>query len=253
MNTAITGAEVHLWQFSLSGNPAQADAFFDTLSEDEQSRAARFLFPKDHARFVMARGSLRLILASYLSQTPHKIRFHYGPNGKPELETSRFEPSFHFNLSHSDEVGFCAVARGEVGADVEKIRSEALDNMGIAERYFTPSGADRIRSAPDEMRVDVFFRLWTRKEAFLKASGEGLSESLSKFEVSLEDSKIRFVDESEAELRNWSVHEFRPCSGYVAAVAIGGCLPRFKFLTMDCARGTHQVTARSVSAFPAAV
>lgn len=234
MNTAISDAEMHLWHFSLTGHSTQSDALFDTLSEDERSRAARFIFTKDRARFVIARGSLRLLLASYLRQPPEKIRFRYGPQGKPELEMGELEPQLHFNLSHSDEVGFCAVARGrQVGADVEKIRSEALDGIGIAEQYFTTFEANLIRSAPVEMQTEVFFRLWTRKEAFLKGCGQGLSESLNKFEVSLEETAIRFLGNSGDDYGNWSVHEFRPCFGYVAAVAIEGGLPRFKFLSLN--------------------
>jgi 4'-phosphopantetheinyl transferase len=223
VNTPIADREVHLWQFSLRGDPARTEAFFDLLNEDERARAARFHFAEDRARFVMARGSLRRLLAGYLRQPPESIRFHYGPQGKPELAANDLEPRLSFNLSHSHEVGFCAVARGrQVGADVEKIRPEAVDSIGTAEHFFTPGETQLIRSAPPETQAETFFRLWTRKEAYLKGHGKGLSMPLNEFEVSLEHPGIRLVQPGGNQSVKWFLHEFRPCPEYVAAVAVEG-------------------------------
>lgn len=208
--------EIDVWQISLAGEPARCSA---VLEKSERDRAARFHFRQDQERFVMGRGSLRQILGNYLNAAPDSIRFRYGPNGKPELEAS--EP-LHFNLSHSHEVALLAVAREQpVGVDIEKIVPDRVDDTGIADRFFTAAEADRVRAATVEQRADVFYRIWTRKEAFLKGCGVGLARDLNKFEVSLEDSAIPGTD--------WAVHELRPCTGYVAAVAVECARPKLQF------------------------
>jgi 4'-phosphopantetheinyl transferase len=150
------------------------------------------------------------------------------------MESSGLGSRLHFNLSHSQEVALVAVALDrQVGVDVEKIAPKVVDDIGIAESLFTPGEAEVIRGASAEMRAELFYRFWTRKEAFLKGCGVGLSDSMNQFEVSLEEPEIRFLHRCEGGVSNWSVHEFRPCLGYVAAVAIETAHPKFKFLRID--------------------
>jgi 4'-phosphopantetheinyl transferase len=218
--------DIDVWQISLASEPARVACCSALLEEGERDRAARFHFSQDRERFMIARGSLRQILGHYLNVAPETVRFRYGPNGKPELETSG---QLHFNLSHSHEVGLLAVVLGQpVGVDIEKILPERVDDTGIADRFFTAAEADRVRSAATDRRADVFYRIWTRKEAFLKGCGVGLSRDLNQFEVSLEDSAIRGAA--------WSVHELRPCAGYVAAVAVERARPKFVFRSLNEAR-----------------
>ena len=222
--------QVHVWEVSLAKSLGQGNRFFEILNDAENERAARFYFRKDRDRFVIARASLRLILSRYLNESPDRIEFCYGPNGKPELEAGGIEPRLRFNLSHSNDVALLVVARGRrVGVDVEKIVPQMVDNLGVAGNLFTPVETELVRSAPAENQADVFYRLWTRKEAFLKGTGEGLSASLDHFEVSLEETGIRFSAPLKSEGTSWSVHEFRPCPGYVAAIASEGIPPSFSF------------------------
>lgn len=230
---SIEDEEVHLWIIPLTGDSTRVDACFGVLNHEERSRAKRLRFTQDQERFVLARGSLRLILAEYLSTSPEAVRFHYGPNGKPELENDGLDLSLNFNLSHSHEVGCLALTRGRrIGVDIEKVASRSLDEVDMGEHLFTAAEAELIRSASAEERTTVFYRLWTRKEAYLKGRGDGLSGALNGFEVSLNGTSIRLLPVGSAGTENWSVHEFRPCSGYIAALAIEGSLSKLKYLNM---------------------
>ena len=221
---------VHVWEISLTKALGQRNRFSDILRGNEKERAARFHFQKDRDQFVNARASMRLILARYLKESPDQIEFRYGPHGKPEVQNRGLEPRLHFNLSHSHEIALLAVARGRrVGVDVERVSTHRMNDLGLAENLFTPFEAGLLRAASPEMRAEVFYRLWTRKEAFLKGCGDGLSASLNHFEVSLEDSGILLVDRWGGGGGNWSVHEFRPLSDYIAAVAVEGAVPCFTF------------------------
>jgi 4'-phosphopantetheinyl transferase len=227
-------SEAHVWCLSLASEPGRAESLCQILDESERQRATRFHFSRDQERFIIARGSLRLILAQYLNKTPDRIRFRYGPNGKPGLEANDIGPRWDFNLSHSSEVGLLVVTHGRrVGVDVEKIMPSSVDGLGIAERFFTPAEASLIRSFPADSRGDVFFRLWTRKEALLKGCGVGLSESLNRVEVSLNRSEIALPDSFSGPCTNWSIQEYCPCAGYIAAVAVEGTLPEFGFFSME--------------------
>lgn len=230
----LSDEEVHIWKFSLRLDPRRRDHFLSLLNQEERTRAGRFRFHQDQNRFVIARGSLRSILTKYLKQPPETICFRYSPNGKPELNAKELKTPFQFNLSHSHEMGLLAVTqKRSVGVDVERIAPQSIDSIGIAEQFFTSVEADLIRSAPAKLRNDCFFRVWTRKEAFLKACGDGLSGSLSQFEVSLDNPEILFLKHDAFARGSWSVHEYRPCSGYVAAIAIESHVRKFKFLALD--------------------
>jgi 4'-phosphopantetheinyl transferase len=149
------------------------------LSPDEHRRAARFRFDRDHRRFVVARGHLRLLLGRYLACEPSEIVFRYGAHGKPEL------PGLQFNLSHAGEVALYAFAQTRtVGIDVEVVR--ALDDADrLVDRFFSAHEVSAYRALSAETRRRAFTACWTRKEAFIKALGEGLTHPLDAFDVTV--------------------------------------------------------------------
>lgn len=163
--------EVHVWKARLDLDPEELSRLAQTLSTDEQARAARYRFEVHRRRFIAARGCLRRLLAQYLGCQAAAVRFRYGPSGKPAVVS---EADLRFNVSHSDDVALYAFAQGrEVGIDVERIR-EARGWERIAGRYFTPGECALLDAVPPALRAAAFFQLWTRKEAYLKARGEGL-------------------------------------------------------------------------------
>ncbi len=199
--------EVHVWSLRL------VDGSLSDLDESERSRAARFRFATDRSRFVAAHSILRRILAGYLQARSADLRFHHNPWGKPCLRGS----DLRFNLSHSGEWGIVALARGaEIGADVEKIpgRSELFS---VAERFFSRREVSDLNSLPSEGSPRGFAELWTRKEAYVKARGLGLSIPLDRFEMSLGiPARVLRADLGSPE--DWFVHSLDPAPGYVAAV-----------------------------------
>jgi 4'-phosphopantetheinyl transferase len=168
---------VHLWEVDLDHF-----IFNDVLSEDERARAAKFRFDHDRKRFTSGRTALRLLLAGYLNTNPEKIIFTYGPAGKPCIAN----PSLAFNLAHSGASAILAFAHGGyIGADVELIRS--MDDMSsVAQCSFAPGEFQRWQALPADQKTRAFYRCWTRKEAYLKAIGEGIAHRLQKFEVAFE-------------------------------------------------------------------
>lgn len=216
--------EVQIWRADLQAM-AEAIDYYLLLSPDEQARAHRFRFPKDRNRFVTARGILRSILSRYLAVPPQDLQFGYSPTGKPSLAYPKVEPPFCFNLSHSEQLALYAVARKrEVGIDVEKICLEH-DCEGIAERFFAASEQAALNQLSSERRHQGFFNGWTRKEAFLKATGQGLTIPLDQLVVSLTPNvpaQILHTDWNPAEVSRWSIQALEAGVGYAAAVVAAG-------------------------------
>lgn len=155
------------------------------LSADERERAARFHFLKDREHFIAARGLLRLLLSRYLDLPPQQLSFSYSPYGKPALAGERDCTSLRFNVSHSHGVALYAFTlEREVGVDVEYIRQDVVGES-IAEHFFSAQEVTSLRALPAGVQPQAFFNCWTRKEAFIKARGEGLSFPLDQFDVSL--------------------------------------------------------------------
>lgn len=218
-----SGALVHVWSADLDDPAFPADALVQLLSPDERGRAARFRFERDRRRFSSSRGLLRVLLGGYLNHAPAAIEFEYGPSGKPKLRTGRAEPPIQFNLAHANSCVLFGFARGcELGVDVEQLRD--LPELGeIADRFFSPSEAERVVNTVTGDRVPAFFRCWTRKEAFIKALGDGLSRPLDSFAVTVESDRPPRIEWAlgEPELASlWSLHHLEPRTGYVAAVAL---------------------------------
>jgi 4'-phosphopantetheinyl transferase len=226
---------VHVWSIDLHEAALAIDPLASTLSSDERHRAKRFYFDRDRQRFVCARGVLRCLLAGYLDVNPAAIRFTYATHGKPQLVPTRAR-SLSFNLSHSHDLALIAVAPAhiDVGVDVELIRP-VPEMQTIAASFFAPSEAARLDAMPTDVSAAAFFRCWTRKEAYLKAVGEGLSRPLSGFEVTFadeEDAELRVIGD-ERESARWRVTALQPQFNYAAAL-VASC----GFQRIDCWRWT---------------
>jgi 4'-phosphopantetheinyl transferase len=194
-----------------------------TLALDERSRAGRFYFRHDRERFIVARGILREILGRYLSRAPESLSFSYSSYGKPALVSESGAEAIRFNISHSHGTALYVVTRGrELGVDLELIR-DGLEIEQIAERFFSRAEVSALCALPTQIRRRAFFLCWTRKEAYIKARGEGLSLPLDQFEVSLvpgEPAALMSAQRDEA--FRWSLRELFPAADYAAALAIEG-------------------------------
>lgn len=219
---ALDGAAVHVWSARLDDDPGLPARLFGLLSPDEQARAGRFVFERDRRRFVVARGTLRQILGRCAGQPPEALRFVYGAAGKPSLAG---ETHIAFNLSHSGELALIAAARAcDVGIDVE-LRHPLEDMMSLAARCFSARENAALRALPDGQRAAGFFNCWTRKEAFIKALGEGLSYPLDRFDVSLkpgEPASLLYVQDDPLAAEQWTLAAFEPAENYTAALAVRG-------------------------------
>ncbi len=210
---------VHVWRTRLDPPRLRVDDLFRHLSSDEAERAARFRLAKHRDRYVVGRGTLRTILSRYLDTPPRDLRFTYNGRGKPELAAFDLQ----FNVTHSREIALFAVTRtAPVGVDIEHIRPNVTDDR-IAERFFAPREVEALHALDPSVRREAFFRCWTRKEAFVKACGEGLSLALDRFVVSLSPDEAPALLETKDdpnEANEWSLHELYPGPGYVAALAV---------------------------------
>jgi 4'-phosphopantetheinyl transferase len=192
------------------------------LSDAERQRASRFAFDRDRRRFIVARARLRQLLAVRLGVRPESVEFAYGAHGKPALARRFADSDLCFNVSHCDDVAAYALSCGRtVGIDVEALRVIG-DADDIAARYFSRRENAMYCSLDPRDKLLGFFNCWTRKEAFLKALGHGLSMPLDHFDVSLapgEPAKILRVGNTPGDDSCWSLDSFSPAPGYVAAIA----------------------------------
>ena len=226
IDLALSGDEVHVWRTYLDRNEGCVQRLQQILSADEQGRAQRFRFEKDRQHFIVARGVLRLILSSYLEPAPGKLRFCYGPHGKPSLDMPSSQRRLSFNASHCDGLALYAVTwERRIGIDIERIRTD-LAYEQIAERFFSPQEKAEIDALEaEQVKRRAFFDCWTRKEAYIKARGEGLSLPLDQFNVSVAPGEPAALLETRGdplEATRWSLHEPFPGPGYAAALAVEG-------------------------------
>ncbi|MDA8155248.1 MAG: 4'-phosphopantetheinyl transferase superfamily protein [Actinomycetota bacterium] len=187
------------------------DALREILSEDELEKAGRFRFTDGGNHYIAARGALRQILAGYLETRPGLVRFRYGPSGKPQLDYAQGDNALRFSVSHSGGLALYAFSPGrEVGVDIEQvinIPSAAVDD--IARQYFPRMESIWLKACPARMRGKNFFRFWTRREAYLKAIGAGLSDACP-------------IPVQTACRRQWSTAHLHVHRGYAACVAVQG-------------------------------
>lgn len=235
--------QVDIWRVSLDPSPDSVKRMESTLSADEIERASRFHFQKDRDNFIAAHGSLRQIIARYLHCEPYQLRFSTNEYGKPFLtrsnEFSRLANSatkvaneLEFNLSHSGNCALIAVTlEHKVGIDVERIR-EDKELESIAKRYFSQSEVSELMALSSEQRALGFFHCWTRKEAYIKAHGLGLSLPLDSFDVSLAPNKptiLRATRPDPKEAIRWTLLSLDVHSDYAGALVVEGNDLEFRY------------------------
>ena len=180
-NICATENTVDVWRLPLLPDSENLRDCYTWLSPDEKVRSGRFIREIHSQRFILGRGGLRKILSRYEQTHPSRIKFHYNPQGKPELACNE---SLRFNLSHSKDLALAAVTANKlVGIDVEYMRGN-VDYLGLSDRFFAQNEAEALKKMPASLQKESFFRIWTRKEAYIKAHGKGLSLPLDQFEVS---------------------------------------------------------------------
>ena len=217
--TALASDEVHCWRVRLDVSPETSAGLYATLTDDERHRGARLRFERDRQRFIVARGVLRELLGRYLGCDPGRIRFVFNPFGKPAL-SPECGGGLTFNLSHSGDLALIAIAAGaEVGVDLEYIRARP-DHADVARQFFSGVEVAALSRLPRQAYAQAFFSCWTKKEAYVKARGEGLSIPLTSFTVPLTAAAGHVHEILPA--RRWSLCTLRPASGYIGALAIEG-------------------------------
>ena len=217
---SLPAATIDVWRVPLTAPPAQLAQARTLLTPNERARADRFIFDKHRSRFALGRAAVRQILAAYQQVPPEALQLEYEALGKPRLAGQLPGTGLCFNFSNSHELGLLAVTRDvEVGADLEFHRT-LMDMLGLAQRFFCPEELAKLQSLQATAQVEAFFRLWTRKEAFLKAVGKGLTFPLNEVEVSClveEPPAIRRIAGKPA--GDWRLTHLDPATGYVAAIA----------------------------------
>ncbi len=221
----IRSNEVHVLRAFLDLTTIQKEGLLAVLSSDEVARAERFHFARDQNRFIAARGTLRKILGRYLEENPSKLRFEYTPHGKPIIATNSGYDTLSFNLSHSGPFALYAVTRGRnIGIDIEHIRDN-VDVGQMAQGFFSQSEIRSLEQTPQNNRSELFFKYWTRKEAFIKATGEGISFPMERCDVSLitgNNISPIIIPGDNKDSVGWYGRDLFPGSGYAAAIAVEG-------------------------------
>ncbi|MBI4538722.1 MAG: 4'-phosphopantetheinyl transferase superfamily protein [Gemmatimonadetes bacterium] len=212
--------QVHLWTVRLDRTEDRHEAVA-RLSAEELRRAGTFHFERHRRRFIVRHMALRAILSAYLRVDPAKLRFTTGERGKPELDPRAREEPLHFNLSHSHEMALIGVTRSApIGVDIEHVRP-IPDLDALAARFFSPFERAVLRDVAPDRKLEAFLRCWTQKEAFVKATGQGLYFDLHRFDVSVSPDAppaILRVDDDPDLARSWSVHPLPSDPHYVGAV-----------------------------------
>jgi 4'-phosphopantetheinyl transferase len=222
---AMVTAEIDVWAARLDRSPSELRSLSRLLSRDELERAQRYVFARDRDRFIAARGFLRSVLGSALGIDPTTVALATEPAGKPILDDNpALKLGLHFNLSHSQGVALCAVARGRsVGIDVEAVRP--LDELdGLLSRVCTPAERTAVRGLDPDERPRAFLRIWTRKEAYVKMIGHGLGFDVQRIEVKLaaDGSRVSVRVDGQESAGRWELHDLPTPRGYVAALAAEG-------------------------------
>jgi 4'-phosphopantetheinyl transferase len=211
--------EYHVWRSALQCDRAHLGNLEASLNKEEKLRASKFLVADARKRFVLSRSILRELLGRYLKLDAAEITLGSGPYGKPFLDMPAAAP-IQFNISHSHEYGaFVFAKRRQVGIDIEKIRPEAAGG-DIAKRFFSQGEIEQLAAMTEKDRIAGFFACWTKKEAYIKARGEGLQIPLHSFSVSIADAERQELLDGDGSC--WSVYPFEPAPGFAGAVASEG-------------------------------
>jgi 4'-phosphopantetheinyl transferase len=231
----LTSDSIHVWVMSTRADPEVVSRFETLLTKEEISRAFRLRIQNAKDSFILTRGGLRLLLGRYICQTPTQIEIKYQAKGKPFVSSPA---EVQFNVSHSGGLALYAFLTGTiVGVDVEHIRpiSNAHD---VASRFFNPQEVKELASLPEQNFASSFFTCWTRKEAFVKALGGGLSATLSDFCVTLlpgEPARIVSVGDGTASAEDWNLRDVNLGNEYAAAIAYCGKLREIEIRRIDTA------------------
>lgn len=217
--------EVHVWRASLDCGASTINLLSEYLNPEEHERAKRFYFQDNRENFSVARGILRDVLSRYIHTPPTEINFSYNEYGKPFMAEEVGDRPLRFNLSHSCGLGLYAiVVNRDVGVDVEFVRND-LAYMEIVECFFSHKESKILRELPKEQQLIAFYNCWTRKEAFIKALGKGLSYPLDQFSVAAAPEKpVHLLDMEikSVEGLRFSLVELFPGNSYIAAMAVEG-------------------------------
>ncbi len=226
--------EVHIWSGSLAVEQDQMPDYVKLLSVDELARANRFKFERHRQRFVVARAKLRQLLGCYLSCEPKQVSFAYSDKGKPYIKSPITKADIRFNLSHSQNTVLYGFVRGrDIGVDIEKNRTD-MSYLEIAQRYFSKSEYELLRRLSEPEGAQAFFRCWARKEAFIKAVGEGLSFPLAQIDVGVEPHKGLFVPHvlhEDFAGAPWRVCDLAIADSFAASLAVYGEVPQLLYLS----------------------
>jgi 4'-phosphopantetheinyl transferase len=221
----LAGDEVHVWCIDLDELGTDLERFQGVLHAAELGRAATYRFAQHRRRFVVARGALRHMLGHYLGLAPANVPLQVTAYGKPYVASHGTQPPLQFNLAHAQAIAVLAITwQRRVGIDVEPVR-DLPDSLSIAEHFFAAPEVQALQAMPAEWQAQAFFDCWTRKEAFVKALGEGLSYPLHRFVVSLqphEPAALLHVDDDPQASRHWTMMALQPAAGYTAALVVEG-------------------------------
>lgn len=214
----LATGEIHVWRIDLDIPDDRWRALLSLLAVDELAKAERFHFAKHRRRTIVSHAALRILLGRYLARPPRGIAFSYNSHGKPRLagEGQRIR----FNLSHTEEIMLVAfVLDSEVGIDIEAV-TRTVDYMGVGQRWFSALESRTLQSLPEQERVDAFFRAWCRKEAYIKARGEGMAHPLQRFSVALDKHESRLVEhlDDSGETSRWTFIDIDVAENYRATV-----------------------------------
>ena len=213
---------VDIWSLRTDDPDLPLSRLESLLAQDELDRANRFCFDHLRRNYILARGFLRLLCADYMQTDPASLFLRYGANGKPELGS---ECKLRFNLSHSGALTIFAFAYElELGVDVERIR-DIKDIEAVARRFFCPEEASEVLGTAEAERARIFHTCWTRKEAYIKATGDGLSTALNSFRVTVrndEPARLAHIDFSEDEGSRWTMRNLALPLPYVGALCHRG-------------------------------
>lgn len=221
----LSKSDVHVWRATLDQPAGRIQQLAQTLSADEHLRAERFYFDLDKARFIVGRGLLRTILSRYLGMAANQLQFCYNSQGKPDLVQMSGGDRLRFNLSHSQGLVLYAVSCDRsIGIDLEYIRPIA-DIEQIVKSFFSDYEKTVFEHLPSHQKQVAFFNCWTRKEALIKAVGDGLTLPLDSFDVSFAPSqpaRLLRIKSERASSKHWSLKDLTLEPNYAAALVVEG-------------------------------
>ena len=224
--------EVHVWRARL--DVPWSWTFDEALSLEDRARADRFRFESDRRKFCVARASMRLILGRYLKTRAGRLEIDTGDYGKPYFADEKTSQGLRFNLSHSHQIALIAIARDrEVGVDVEYMRPNFVTDE-VAGHFFSSAEAEELRSLPFELKTESFFNCWTRKEAYIKAIGKGLSQALDAFDVTLAPGAAPQLTRAEDDdVSRWLLRDIHVGEGYAGALIVERPVAEVRFFRQD--------------------